>query len=84
MRGSHQSGSDRAAIDIDWFIREGKRWRRERERVEEVCWSPAEISAALRSAGFAAIRAWDAARFFPDNPLIRRGCRAVYLARLAR
>jgi SAM-dependent methyltransferase len=84
LRGSHKRGSDRAAIDIDWFIREGKRWRRECERVEEVCWSPAEISSALRGAGFTGIRAWDAARLFPRNPLIRRGCRTVYLARLGK
>jgi hypothetical protein len=33
--------------------------------------------------GFDRVRAWDATPFFKDNPLIRPGCRTVYLARKA-
>jgi len=83
MRGSHDAKHDRAWSDVEWFIREGNLWRRRHERVEEVCWSRDEIRRALREAGFDRLRAWDAAPFFKDDPLIRPGCRTVYLARKA-
>ena len=81
MRNSHDSRRDRAWSDVEWFIREGSLWRRRHERVGEVCWSPDEIRRTLREAGFDWLRAWDGAPFFKDNPLIRPGCRTVYLAR---
>ncbi len=81
MRNNHDSRRDRAWSDIEWFIREGNLWRRRHERVEEVCWSSGEIRRTLREAGFTGLRAWDAAGFFGDDPMIRRGCRTVYLAR---
>jgi len=83
MRGGHTAQGERAWIDIEWFIREGGCWRRHSERVEEVSWSSEEILRALREAGFDRVRAWDAARFFQNEPLIRSGCRSVYLARKA-
>ncbi len=83
MRNGHDSRHDRAWSDIEWFIREGPLWRRRHERVNEVCWSPGEIRRTLRAAGFDRLRAWDAAPFFKDNPLVLRGCRTVYLARKA-
>jgi SAM-dependent methyltransferase len=83
MRNGHDAAQGRAWCDIDWFIRDRRLWRRHRERVEEVCWNPGEIRGALCDAGFDRVRAWDAGRFFKDNPLIRPGCRTVYLARKA-
>lgn len=81
--GGKGCSAGRAWSDIEWFIREGNLWRRRRERVGEVCWSSDEIRRTLREAGFDRLRAWDATPFFKDNPLIRPGCRTVYLARKA-
>ena len=82
MHGGYDARRDRAWSEVEWFIREGRRWRRERERVEEVCWTPQEICAALRAAGFKQIRSWDAMPFFKNDPIIRPGYRTVYLASL--
>ncbi len=81
MRNGHNTRADRAWSDIEWFIREGSRWRRHSERVEEVCWDGGEIRRVFEAAGFGRIRAWDGAPFFKGSPLIGRGCRTVYLAR---
>ncbi len=83
MRGGHKRGSDRAWCDVEMFVQEGKLWRRRTEHVDEVCWSPGEIRGALRQAGFAPVRAWDAGPFFKNDPVVRAGCRTVYLARKA-
>jgi hypothetical protein len=77
------SRHDRAWSEVEWFTREGPRWRRRHEPVSEVCWSSGEIRRTLLAAGFDRLRAWDAAPFFKDNPLVLRGCRTVYLARKA-
>jgi len=93
MRNGHNRQADRAWSDIEWFIQDGSSWRRHHERVEEVCWSSSEIRRTLREAGFDQVRAWDSAPFFlgrPNplgnkaGPLIRPGCRTVYLARKSR
>jgi SAM-dependent methyltransferase len=81
MRNGNDYQHDRAWCDIEWFIQEGSLWRRRRERVDEVCWSCDEIRRTLQDAGFDRLRAWDAAPFVKDDPLIRPGCRTVYLAR---
>ena len=81
MRNGHDSRRSRAWSDIEWFIREGRLWRRFRERVEEVCWSHDEICDTLGAAGFDRLREWDAQPFFKDNPLVRPGCRTNFLAR---
>ena len=81
MHSGHDHRRDRAWTEIEWFLREGNRWRRRHERVEEVCWSSEEIRSTLREAGFERLRAWDAAPFFKNSPLIRPGCRTVYLTR---
>jgi hypothetical protein len=83
MRHGHNLQADRAWSDIEWFIRDGSCWRRRHERVEEVCWTSHEIRHTFRRAGFDSLRAWDAAPFFKDNPLIGPGCRTFYLARKA-
>lgn len=80
MRGGHQPGTDRAWIDVEWFIRAGKHWTRHHEHIEEVCWSAAEIEAGLEKAGFVGIQSWDAAPFFKDE-LTLPGNRTFWLAR---
>ncbi len=84
MHNGHDPGAMRAWSDVDLFVREGRLWRRLRERVEEVCWTRAEIRAALREAGFPAARCWDAAPFFPGYPGFTAGCRSIFLARAGR
>ncbi len=81
FRNGHSARLDRAWADLEWFIKDGNCWRRQRERVEEVCWSGEEIRRYLSEAGFGEIREWDAAPFFKGEPLITRGCRSFYLAR---
>jgi SAM-dependent methyltransferase len=80
MRSAHDADGLRAWADIDWFLRDGRGWQRRKEKVEEVCWTAAEIRSALRKAGFDRVRGWDAARFFPAESGVGRGCRTVYLA----
>jgi SAM-dependent methyltransferase len=80
MRNSHDRRRDRAWSNVECFIREGSLWRRHQERVSEVCWSADEIGRTLCEAGFDRLRAWDATPFFKGDPLIRPGCRTVYLA----
>jgi SAM-dependent methyltransferase len=83
MRNGHSPAADRAWSDVEWFLRDGGHWRRRRERVEEVCWTGAEIRTALREAGFDRVREFDGASSFEGSPLIVRGCRSIYLARKA-
>jgi SAM-dependent methyltransferase len=83
MRNGNDAVNDRAWCDCEWFIRRGRNnWQRRHERVEEVCWSAKEIRETLKQAGFNRIRAWDASPFF-NNPLIKPGCRSIYLAQKA-
>jgi SAM-dependent methyltransferase len=81
MNNGNDARNDRAWSDCEWFVRQGRLWRRHRERVEEVCWSRAEITAALRANGFDRVRVWDSAPFMVGNPVVTRGCRSHYLAR---
>jgi len=81
LRGGYDRETDRGWTNAEWFFREGRLWRRRRERIEQVCWSAAEIRRTLREAGFDRIRAWDATPFFKTDPNIFPGCRTFYLAR---
>lgn len=81
MRNGHNRTADRAWSEVDWFIREGSSWQRRHERVEEVCWDAEEIRSTFQNAGFDRLRAWDSTPFFKGNPMIRPGCRTIYLAR---
>ena len=81
MRNAHNRDATRAWSDVEWFIRQGKLWRREHERVEEVCWTAAEIRRTLEDAGFGGLRSWDAAPFFHDNSHVGPGCRTIHIAR---
>jgi len=83
MRNGNSKNAHRAWSDLEWFIQDGERWVRYHERVEEVCWSRSEILRAMGQAGFASLRAWDAAPFF-KNPMVTRGCHTIYLARRIR
>ena len=83
MRNGHSPRADRAWSHFDLFVREGSAWQRHEDRVEEVCWSRAEIRRVFREAGFDRLRALDAAPFFPKDSLIGPGCRTFYLARKA-
>jgi SAM-dependent methyltransferase len=81
MNGGYDSHRKGAFSDVTWFIREGDLWRRREERVEQVCWTPAEIRRTLAAAGLTRLRTWDATPFFKGHPKVTPGCRSVYLAR---
>ena len=83
MHGGYDSQRDRGWSNLEWFIRQGSCWRRFRERIEQVAWTEAEMSATLHKAGFDRIRAFDATPFFTGDPRISPGCRTFYLARKA-
>jgi len=78
MRNGHRLSARKAWSDVEWFVRQGRSWRRHQERVEEVCWDAKTIARVLKASGFATIHAWDEAPFFPDQ---EPGSRTVYLAR---
>jgi len=80
MRGGYDEHRDKGWTDVDWFIRRKGRWRRFRERVEQVAWAGSEIVEALRTAGFHHIHSTDAIAFFRGNPRIRPGYRTFYMA----
>jgi SAM-dependent methyltransferase len=52
MHGGYDSQRDRGWSNLEWFLRDGSCWRRSRERIEQVAWTQAEMSATLRKAGF--------------------------------
>ena len=87
IHGGYDPRRRRARLDFEWFLpakaglRNGKRWRHQRERVEHICWSEGEIRRALRRAGFHRIRFWDGVEVRPPMPGMRRGHDTYYLAR---
>jgi SAM-dependent methyltransferase len=81
LHGGYDSHRDKGWTNAEWFLRNGRHWRRVRERIEQVCWSKTEIRRALSQAGFARIRSWDATPFFRGDRWIRPGCRTFYVAR---
>lgn len=80
MQGAHRPGSDRARVNVEWFVRHGELWKRYRETIDEVCWAEGEIRDALDAAGFDVVRTWDASQFFRDG-LTKPGNRTHWLAR---
>jgi SAM-dependent methyltransferase len=82
LRGEHVPGTDEARIQIDWFLKSGQTWKRQKEAIREVCWSATEIRTGLRDTGFKEIRSWDAAQFF-DDEWTRPGNRTFWRARKA-
>jgi SAM-dependent methyltransferase len=81
MKNGHNPRLRKAWCDCEWFVREGRLWRRHTERVEEVCWSEDEIRGELTAAGFAEVRVWDAAPYFKSDGITTEGCRSFFLAR---
>ena len=81
MHGGYDRKRDKGWSDVEWFLRDGKRWRRHHERIEQVAWTGAEVRRTLRDAGFDRVQAWDATPFFKNDPKISPGCRTFYLAR---
>jgi SAM-dependent methyltransferase len=80
MRGSYDRRRAKGCVDFEWFVRQGRRWRRFHEHVEEVWWTASEVRRALRAAGFGRIQAWDAKLFSRARPRLAAGCRTFYLA----
>jgi hypothetical protein len=84
LHGGCDAKRGKAWSDVEWFIQEGRLWKRRHEHVEEVCWTRDQIHSTLRAAGFDSVREWDAARFLSKVAnLRRRGYRSIYLARKA-
>jgi len=84
MRNGNDLRAHKAWSDVDWFLREGRVWRRYQERIEEVCWPPHKIRRALHANGFTSINEWDQGPFFEKGSVVTAGCRTVYLARKRR
>ena len=80
LRGAYDKKRQKGCLDFEWFVREGARWRRHHERMEDVWWSDGEIRRALKSAGFKKIRCWDAARVRPPAMKSKPGFDSYYLA----
>lgn len=84
IHGGYDAQIDKGCITIDCFVREGRHWRRLRERIEEVCWNHAEIQQSLRQAGFNKIRSVDASNLqFEGMPVIPPGLVTFYIAQKA-
>lgn len=81
MQGAHRPGSDRASVNVEWFVRHGEMWKRYHERIDEVCWAEGEIRDTLDAAGFDVLQTWDASQFFRDGVTLP-GNRTHWLARL--
>lgn len=81
LRGRYDPRRRKGCLHVEWFLPAGKLWRRRYEHLEDVWWTDGEIRRALRRAGFAAVRAWDAARVRPASCHSRPGYDAYYLAR---
>jgi len=84
IRGSYNARRKKGICLVDWFIRQGKLWRREQEVIEQVCWSELEMRQALAAAGFRVHGVWDASLFFANSPGAISGARTFFLARKIR
>jgi len=80
MRGSYDLRRGKGCVDFEWFISQGRSWRRFHEHVEEVWWTASEVRRALRAAGFGRIQAWDASILSRGQPRLSTGSRTFYLA----
>lgn len=80
IHGGFNPPRDKAWVQFEWFIPDGRHWRRYRERVVDVCWTDSEIRRALRQAGFHHIRSWDGAQVRPASREKRNGYDTYYLA----
>ncbi len=80
LRGGYDRRWQKGWLDFEWFVRDGKSWRRHHEHLEDVWWTDGEIRAALRRAGFSQIRSWDGVEVRPPTAGSRPGYDAYYLA----
>lgn len=81
MTGDLDRRRRRARLNLDWFVRAGRAWRRHREHVDHTWWTDAEIRRALRRAGFGRVRVWDGPQVRPPGLKARPGFDTYYLAR---
>jgi SAM-dependent methyltransferase len=58
-RGGYDAERDKGWFVAEYFIRDGRRWRRVNERFEQVWWTPEEIRSTLEQAGFRIVRVVD-------------------------
>ncbi|MGH9804691.1 MAG: class I SAM-dependent methyltransferase [Candidatus Acidiferrales bacterium] len=84
MRGHYDRKRRAGILTFDWFVAAGKLWRHQRETVDHIAWSDAEIRRALRRAGFRRPRFFDGLDVRPPMPGAKRGYDAYYLAKKSR
>lgn len=80
FNGGYDARRHRGWLNFDWFIPQGRSWRRYQERVEDISWSNREIRRALQGAGFHRIRSWDATQVRPSSPHGRPGYDVYFLS----
>jgi len=80
MHGGYDRRRKKGWLEFEWFLRAGRGWRREKERVEDVWWTEAEVRRALRRAGFGRIRSWDGAQVRPRSMGSKPGYDLYFLA----
>lgn len=83
LHGGYDRRRKKGWLHLEWFLPQGKLWRRRHEWVEDVWWTDGEIRRALRRAGFRRIRSWDAVEVRPPSPHSRPGYDTFYLAQKA-
>ena len=84
LRGRYDRKRRAGILTFDWFTPAGKLWRHQRESVDHIAWSDAEIRRSLRRAGFGRIRFFDGLDVRPRLPGARRGYDSYYLAQKVR
>ncbi|MBI4466841.1 MAG: class I SAM-dependent methyltransferase [Acidobacteria bacterium] len=84
LSGSYNRRRRQARVDIDWFVRAGRLWRRRQEQIPHGWWTDTEIRRALGRAGFGRIRSWDGPEVRPAKMKSRPGHDTYYLAQKRR
>ena len=84
LRGRYHRRRRTGILTFDWFVPVGKLWRHQRETVDHIAWSDAEIRRALGCAGFRRLRFWDGLDVRPRMPGAKRGYDSYYLAQKVR
>jgi SAM-dependent methyltransferase len=80
--GGWDDKRNKAFMDTDFFVQNGKNWTRHSERVEQVCWTPEEVQRAVELAGFTLVRSTDAAELkLNDKPMVPPGFITFYVVR---
>lgn len=80
LRGRYDRKRRAGILTFEWFTPAGKLWRHQRESVDHIAWSDAEIRRSLRRAGFGRIRFFDGLAVRPRLPGAKRGYDSYYLA----